>query len=660
MQRRRDDELDEEIRSHLAMAAAEHEARGAAPADAAAAARREFGNVGLVKEVTRGMWGGGWLDRLRQDVRYALRSLRRAPAFGVIAILTLALGIGANTAMFTVVNGVLLRPLPFPSPSRLYAIAYQHMGSFASGFNSDEPAMLDQNFLQFAARQRSWEAAASYSTSQLTLTGAGDPARIDAAGVTTAFLRVLGVAPALGADFATEDGNTGREPVVLISDQLWRDRFGGNAHIVGTSILLEGSPRTVIGVMPPGFEFPGHTRVWTPTAVQPNARNSCICPVVGRLRDGVGEEAARAELAAIAPSLSIDPGETREAMVPQVQPLQRVVVGDVSRLLWIFSGAVALVLLIACANVANLLQMRSASRQGEMALRTALGGTRARLVRQLLTESVLIAAAGGLLGVVVAVAGVRALVAMAPPDLLPRSETLHVDAAVLAFTAVLSLGTGIVFGLVPALKLTRPDLHRAIGSGGRTTRHGRLRAAFVTLEIAVALVLLAGAGLLVRSFAHLRAVELGFRPEHVVSMAVDLPRATYRDADAMHRFHAAVLEGLEQLPGVEAVGAVNWLPLGNALVKGNYSVEGFDKLPSGANWTDKPLVNSGYFPHHGHPAARGSRVHGTGRRRWPARRDPERGRRAPALARRLGGGQARLDGWQPRPAGLDDGRRRGG
>ncbi|HEY2804952.1 MAG TPA: ABC transporter permease [Gemmatimonadales bacterium] len=604
-QERRDAELDEEIRAHLAMAAQDHIARGASADAAAAAARREFGNVGLVKETTRSMWGGGWLDRLRQDLRYALRSLKRAPAFAVVAILTLALGIGANTAMFTVVNGVLLRPLPFPSSDRLYAIAYQHQGSFASGFSLDEPALLERNYVEFAGRQRSWQSVAAYAELQVTLTGAGDPVRIEAAEVTTAFTRVLGVAPALGAAFAPDDGEAGRDAVVLISDQLWQSRLGGDPQIVGRHVMLDGSPRTVIGVLPPGFEFPHHTRLWIPDAVHPNGPSSAssglasvtwMRPVVARLRDGVSEGAARAELAGIAPNFSIDPGETRAAMVAQVLPLRDVLVGDVSGLLWILSGAVACVLLIACANVANLLLMRSATRQDEMALRTALGATRSRLVRQLLTESVLIAATGGLLGAAVAVAGVRALITLAPADLLPRVETLRVDGAVLAFTALLSLGTGIAFGLAPALRLTRSDLHRAIGPGDRTTRrHGGLRAAFVTGEIAIALVLLAGAGLLVRSFAKLRAVELGFRPEQVVAMTVNLPRTTYRDAAAMQRFHAAVLEGLAQVPGIEAAGAVNWLPLGNALVRGSYAIEGLTTPPGVGTWVDKPVVNAGYF-----------------------------------------------------------------
>jgi predicted permease len=587
---RRDAELEEEIRAHLEMAERDRIERGEPAARAAAAARREFGNVSMVTELTRQMWEGLWFERLAQDLRYAVRSLRRAPGFTTVAVLTLALGIGANTAMFTVVNGVLLRPLPFPRSERLFLISYKQQSSF-----SPEPGLSDVNYLEFKSRQHSFENVAVYSGSPVTLTGAGEPVRVDAAVVTPEFIDLLGVAPALGAAFSARDGQKGREPVTLLSDRLWHDRFGADSHVVGKPVMLDGIAHTVIGVMPPGFEFPGHAMLWCPVAIIIDPHNSWITPVIGRLRDGVTEEEARAELAVIAPRLSI-PGQERQEILAQVLPLQQVVVGGVARALWIFSGAVAFVLLIACANVANLLLMRASARQEEMSVRTALGAARWRLLRQLLTESALIAVCGGALGVLLAVVGVRALVALSPAGHLPRVEVLHVDATVLAFTAAVSLCTGVVFGLVPALRLTRHEGRHSLNQGTRTsTRHAGLRSAFVVTEIALAIVLLAGAGLMMRSFERMRSIDLGFRPEHVVSMTVDLPHTTYGNAEAIHRFHSSVLDGLTQLPGGEAAGAVNWMPLGGQLIKGGFNLDEGRVPPKGSTWVDKDVVSTGYF-----------------------------------------------------------------
>jgi putative ABC transport system permease protein len=590
---RRDAELDEEIRGHLALAQAERVARGESSDDAAFTARREFGNVSLVKEITREQWGAVWLERLIQDLRYAARSLRRAPAFAVVAILTVALGIGVNTAMFTVVNGVLLRALPFARPDRLFLVSYRPANSpFLR-----QPSLSDHNFLRFKERTRAFARVATFSSGQATLTGVGEPARLDAAQVTPAFIGILGVAPALGSTFAADDGKPGREPVVLLGDRLWRDRFSADPRVVGKPVVLNGVSHTVIGVMPPGFDFPSHAALWQPTEVTINPRNSWSRPVIGRLRDGVTKEQAVAELNAMLPELVGHPGEQRENLITEIVPLKQLVVGDVERPLWVFAGAVGFVLLIACANVANLMLMRATSRQQEIALRAALGAERPRLVRQLLTESVTIAAIGGAVGVVLALAGVRLLVALAPAGRLPRIEEVRADGVVLAFTAGLALLTGILFGLAPALRATRRELRESMAQGARTssTRHGGLRGALVVAEIALALVLLAGAGLLIRSFARMRAVELGFTPSNVVSVTVDLPGSTYRDAAAMQRFHRSVLDGLATIPGVDAAGAINFRPLGGNIIAGDFDVEGGRQLPDGALWTNKMVVSPGYF-----------------------------------------------------------------
>jgi predicted permease len=590
---RRDAELDEEIRAHLALAKAERVARGESPEAAAYAARREFGNVGLVKEVTREMWGGIWLERLIQDLRYAVRSLRRAPGFASVAIITLALGIGVNTAMFTVVNGVLLRSLPFAQPDRLFLVSYREPGNPWM----PEPVLSDHNYLAFKARTRAFASVATFSGGLVTVTGGGEPERISGALVTPELMGILGVAPAIGTTFTADDGKPGRAPVALLSDQLWRKRFAADPLIVGKLVVVNGVSHTVLGVMPAGFDFPAHAALWQPTEVTTNPHNSWSRPVVGRLRDGVTREQALAELNTIVPQLSGHPGVKRDKLVAEVVALKQFVVGDIERALWIFAGAVGFVLLIACANVANLLLMRAASRQQEIAVRAALGAERPRLVRQLLTESVVIAATGGALGVLLAIVGVRALIALAPIGRIPRIDELHVDAVVLSFTAGLSLITGLVFGLAPALRATRRELRDSLGQGARTVtaRHGGLRAALVVAEIALALVLLTGAGLMIRSFARMRSVDLGFRPENVVAMTVDLPASTYRDAQAMQRFHHSMLDGLAALPGVEAVGAVNWRPLGDGLIAGDFHLDDGRELPKGAAWADKLVVSAGYF-----------------------------------------------------------------
>lgn len=590
--RRRDADLDDEIRSHLALAAADRMARGESVDDAAHAARREFGNLGMVKEITREQWGAVWFERLLQDLRFAARSLLRAPGFAFVTILTLALGIGVNTTMFTVVNGVLLRSLPFPSADRLFLVSYQTSNRLLR-----EPALSDDNYLEFKQRARAFSAVGTFAGGLVTVTGSGEPVRLQGAEVTPEVIGILGVAPARGAAFAADDGKPGRAPVVLLSDKLWRDRYAADPRIVGSAVVVDGVSHTVVGVMPPGFDFPSHAQLWRPIEVVVQQGRSWSRPVIGRLRDGITREEAVAELKTIAAGLSIEPGAKREELVADVVPLKHFVVGSVQRALWIFTGAVGFVLLIACANVANLLLMRSTSRQRDVAVRVALGAARSRLVRQLLTESVLIAAIGGAIGIALAAAGVKALAFLAPSGRIPRIDELRVDWAVLAFTAALSLMTGMVFGLVPAFRATRTDVREAMTQGARTLTagHGRLRAALVIGEIALALVLLAGAGLMLRSFALMRSVDLGFRPSNVVAVTVDLPRSSYRDAAAMRRFHRAVLDGLAAIPGTDAVGAVNYRPLGGNIIDGSFTLEDGRQFSDGSLWAHKMVVSPGYF-----------------------------------------------------------------
>ena len=573
------------------MAIDERIARGERTKDAEAGARREFGNVTHVKEVTRETWGTLWIERLVQDLRYAARSLRRTPAFSLVAILTLALGIGVNTAVFTVVNGVLLRPLPFPDPERLVAISYDYQSPFLA-----YPGLVDSHYLEYRNAARSFEEVASFHRYDVSLTGAGDPTRVRGANVTPEFTRVLRVPPAVGRSFTPTDASPSAERVALVSDQLWRERFGGDLRIVGQTVTLDGQPRRVIGIMPAGFNFPYEAQVWLPLAVQLDPHNSSIRPVIGRLKAGVSLEQAHAELESIVRHLPARTGERKEDFKAKIHPLKHMVVGDVERSLWIFCGAVAFVLLIACANVANLSLMRAASRRQEIAVRSALGAGRRRLMRQLLTESVVISVIGSVVGILIAAVGVRAFIVAAPAGRIPRIEHIHVDWRAIAFTLGVALFTGLLFGVMPALRATRTDVRESLSYGTRTVAggQGRIRGTLVITEIALALVLLAGAGLMTRSFVRMRGVDLGFRPENVVAMTIDLPSARYSTAASMRDFHQRVLERLTATPAVNAAGAVNWRPLGGALVSGDFRIEGARPIPSRLN-VDKPSVSPGYF-----------------------------------------------------------------
>lgn len=588
----RDAALDDELRAHLAMAVADRIARGESPEEAIAGARREFGNVGHVKEVTREMWGSVWIERLVQDVQYAVRSLRRAPGFAIVATLTLALGIGINTAMFTVMNGVLLRPLPFPDADRLFVASYSPpRGPFSQG-----TGMWDVHYLQFARANTIFDHVTTFSTPGVTLTGTGEPARLVAGAVTPDFFSVFGTRPAIGRVFGPRDADDGQDKIVILSDALWRARFGADPHVLGTSVTIDGTRRTIVGVMPPTFVFPAQTDLWFPTEIKTNPHQIMSRLVVGHLARGMTPKQAQLAFASLAAHLDTPDDIDRKTLTAALIPLKDVVVGDARRPLFIFASAVVVVLLIACANVANLLLMRVASRDREMAVRAAIGAGRMRLIRQLLTETFVISAFGTILGIALSSAGVRVLLALAPTNAIPRADGVHVDIRVLAFTVGLSLITALICGLVPALHATEDRLRASLSAGARsvTLGHGRIRSVLVIAEVALALVLLTSAGLLLRSFHHMRTVDLGFQPDNVSLVTVDLPDNAYTAAVAMREFHRRVTENLARIPGVDAAGAVNWLPLGGGLIAGDFHIENGPKLPPGY-MADKVMVSPDYF-----------------------------------------------------------------
>src|SRR5438309_202814 len=587
-----DDEIQEEIAAHLRMAIADKMARGASREEAERTARAEFGNVTHVAEVTREMRGGLWLERLGQDLRYGWRALRRTPAFTLVAVLTLALAIGANSAVFTVVDGVLLEPLPFRDPGRLYAVSY---------LPTDLPFELppgvdDRLYLEYRQHVSRFDRITGYQRQDLTLSGVRDATRLPGARASATFFEVLGVQPALGRAFSADEDQAGTDRVVILSDRLWRARFNGDRAILGKAITLDGITRTVVGVMPRGFTFPAASQVWTPLALRLDPGNSFLFPVIGRLRADATPEQAKSELEAIALAMPPDPRAGGIKPVARIIPLKDTLIGKVRTSLLVLVGAVAFVLLIACANVANLLLIRAATRRHEMAVRIALGASRARIAPQLLTESLLIALIGAAAGIFVAFAGVRALLALAPAGRIPRIDEVHLNGWVLGVTLVVAVITGIPFGVVPARSGARRAPQEAPGQGTPPVAgpHRRLRAGFVTGEIALALVLMTGAGLMIKSFLVMRSLDTGYDASRVVTMAVDLPPSAYADAARLRAFHTQLLERLARIPGADAVAAVSFRPMAGMGIMGNFSVEGPTPVPHGYS-VDKPTVSPGYF-----------------------------------------------------------------
>jgi putative ABC transport system permease protein len=583
-------ELDEELRFHLEQQVERYVQKGLSRAEAQRRTWLEFGGLEQAKEECREARGVNFVESFIQDLRFGLRIIRKNPGFAAVAVLTLAIGIGANTAVFSVVNGVLLRPMPFPEPDRLFLVSLTPLG----GPFEWQPGVSDRDYLAFCEQDQAFEEIASFTRgTRADLTGAGDPIQIPVAYVTTEFFSLLRINPEIGRGFLAGEDEPGHDHVAVLSSDLWKERFGSDTQILGKTIRLDGIINTVIGVMPPGFAFP-NARVWLPLAIRIDTHNSFTRPVLGRLKSGISAQQAQAELETFAERLPLGPGESRRDRLAQIIPLKDLLVANIRPSLLVFAGAVAFVLLIACANVANLFLARAAGRGQEMAMRSTLGAGRLRLVRQLLTESTLLSVAGGAAGILLAYWSVPALLALAPTGKVPRMEMIRMDGWVLAFTFGISVITGIVFGLAPAFHTARRYARESLRAGRSVTAgHEGIRGALTIAEIALALVLLTGAGLMLKSFLHLRAVNPGFSPGSVMTMTVDLPDSTYRTAPQMQAFHAQTVTELSRLPGVVAAGAVNLLPLGEFLTMGTFQVEGAQRPPG--FMVDKPCISPGYF-----------------------------------------------------------------
>jgi len=483
--------------------------------------------------------------------------LAARPLFAIAAVLTLALGIGANSAIFSVVNAVLLRPLPYPSPDRLMMLWTYNP---RQGFDKDVSAY--PNFDDWQRQSRSFERMTAYFGADFALTQAGDPAQIRGALVTPGFFETFGVAAERGRTFSAQDGTTGGARVALLSYRLWQTRFGSDSDIVGRSIVLNGIAHEVIGVMPASFAYPETAELWAPLAPIDRyaqfmqARGSMWLQVVGRLRPDVTRDQAQAEMTTIASALERQYPDANAGISVRLVPMHQEIVGDVRQPLLILLAAVAFVLLIACANVANLLLTRAASRHKEFAIRTALGAGRGRLVRQTLIESLVLATAGGAAGLLLATFGIQALQSLAPSN-LPRLTGVRIDSAVILYTSLAAVMTGLMFGMAPAWQ-TAVTAGDALKEGGRTGSEGsrgrRLRDAVATIEMAVALVLLIGAGLLVRSFVAMNKVDLGFDARNVLALRLNLPNAKYPQGSQVAAFYDDLTTRLRALPDVESVG----------------------------------------------------------------------------------------------------------
>ena len=530
---------------------------------------------------------------LLQDLRYGARSLLKSRSFTLLAVVVLALGIGANSAIFSVVNAVLLRPLPYPEPERLVVL-------WGDNVNTDRHAVVSYPDLEdWRAQAQSFEHVAAFNQAGTLLRGEGEPEPLSGADVSADLFPMLRIQPALGRAFTREEDRAGADPVVLISHGLWQRRFNSDPRVVGRQIRLGagGVSTTVLGVLPEGFSFPpqsGRTDFVRPVAAvigeRTTRRGSYSLPVVARLKPNVTARQATEEMRAIGERLEQQYPDEGFRLGSALVPLEEEVAGrGVRRSLYVLLGAVGLVLLIGCANVANLLLARAAARHREIAIRTALGASRLRVVRQLLTESLLLSSAGGALGLLIAAWGVDLIVAAGPA--LPRLRGVTLDLPVLAFTAAVSALTGVVFGLAPALSAARVDLQESLKEGGRSATAGagrsRLRSALVVSEVALSLVLLVGAGLLIRSFANLVGVNPGFDPENVVATNVSLARQKYPEADRQQAVFAEMIGRLQALPGVESAGAIYPLPLGGTTTGNTFVIEGRPApRPS-----DKPSAN---------------------------------------------------------------------
>ncbi len=598
-------EMEEEIRFHLESRAAEYGERGAAAVDARRRARRRFGNAALLRERSREAWGWAWLDHLAQDVRLAWRGLRRNPLFACVVVLTLACGIGVNAAIFSAVHALILNPYPFPDAGRLVAVEAYHISGDNSGAGY-------QDFLDWKEQNAVFEAIAIEPwTGSYTLTGQGEPRRITGGTTTAGFWKVLGIRPAMGRFFTEQDDLPGSAPVAVLTWEAWEQRYGKDPGVLGRSVTVEGGSFAIIGVLPRGFVYPGipTCEIFAPLHGKSSlGRTQHQYSVVARLKPGVSIEQAQSDMSTIAGRLEKLYPETNTGWRIRVRPLREALAEEVRGPVLLMSASVAFVLLLACVNVSGLLLARASGKTREVGIRAALGAGRGRIVRQMLTETLVLSLAGGVAGAVLALWMMRALRAIAPP-FLALDAAMHVNPAVLAFTLAVSLATGLVSGLIPAWLASGADPNTALKDEGAAWRRMRSRnraiSILVAAEVALSVVLMAGAGLMARSFLHAMNVETGIRTENVVSFELGLPALKYTRAQAAI-FFRNLLDRMNHAPGIESAAATSTLPMTGGMQAGAFLL---DDRPKPPNWRDEMVEynasSPGYFAAMGIPILRG-------------------------------------------------------
>jgi putative ABC transport system permease protein len=611
MPRNHDDEVKREIQTHLDLEAEERVAGGMSETDARYAALRAFGNVTRTQEDVRAVWTRRWLDEIVQDVRHTVRTLRKSPGFTIVAVLTIALGIGANTAIFSVVNGVILKPLGYPEPEQLQFLTTR-FGRGESGQSSVSPA----EYWELTEINQSFSVVGAFVIGEVNLAARDRPRRVTGATVNAELLEALAVQPKHGRWFRREETRAGGPALVMLSYGLWQSGFGARDDMVGRTIEIDGVMREVIGIMPAGFDLMDrHVELWLPLQLAPAIRQyraSHFLSVVGRLKDHVTPVQADADLASLVASWGQRVGASEHVFTPgehvmQMEPLQDEVLGSAGRIIWVLQAAVGLVLLVACANLANLLLARAGARRRELGVRTALGASRGRLVRQFTAEGIVLSLLGAALGLGLAQAGVRTL-SVTYPDGLPRLADVAVDPAVLGFTMLLSLLTGVAFGLVPLLQVSTggfASFLKHIGTRGPASAR-RVRGALVAAEVALAVVLVAGAGLMVRTVVNLMNVDAGFDRSRLVAFGVALPGATYSTFGRQVQVYQRLIDGLGAIPGVDDVALVSGLPPQRRANGFGTDVEDYTPPPDVLDVVDYyQTVTVGYFEAMRIPIVRG-------------------------------------------------------
>ncbi len=592
---RDEEDLERELRSHLEVEAEEGRDNGLAPEEAAYSARRAFGNVTAVKENVRQAWGWTKLEQLLRDSVYALRILRHSPGFTLTAVLSLALGIGANTAIFTIVNAVLLRPLPFPDPDRLVHLweskpERSYFRNVVNGFN----------FLDWRDRTRSFEGMSAVSGGSANLTGTGDPIAVPGMEVSPNFFSVLRVRPALGRSFLPQEGVPGQDHVAILSYGLWQSRFASDPRILGRKITVDGEPTTVVGVMPVGFALPkNRADIWKPLPITRSKawEGGRFLQVIARLKKGIPLKQAQDELQAVARQLAAERPDFDKGWSAEAFPMLADVTNDVRLPLLVLLAAVGLVLLIACANVANLLLMRAAGRLHEISVRAALGASRGRLLQQLLSESFVLVAGACLIGLAIGYGAVKALLKLIPnQSQLPRLDAIHMDGSVFLFAVALSILSALLFGVIPSLQVSQIEPQQTLRLGSlRSTAKNGFRKALVVLEVALCLILLTGAGLMLRSFQKLLSVNPGFETQHVLTMGIWTSPVRYHDDRKRVDYFANVLDEIRRVPGVQAAGSIHFLPLQERTSGSCFSLFGEPLNVSTSPDAEFLVVSPGYF-----------------------------------------------------------------